>query len=78
MISLSCVSVRYRSGAKAIGAVVALQNISLHVSMGDFVFLVGPTGAGKSTLLKLLYRDVAPTEGKVVVAGLDLATMKPQ
>lgn len=76
MISLSDVAVHYRSGAKGIGAVVALRDVSLHVPSGDFVFLVGPTGAGKSTLLKLLYRDVAATSGTVTVAGLDLSTMK--
>ncbi len=78
MISLSRVAVQYRSGAKSIGAVVALRDVSLQVPAGDFVFLVGPTGAGKSTLLKLLYRDVAPTSGTVTVAGLDLAAMKPR
>ncbi len=78
MISLSDVAVHYRSGARNIGAVVALRGVSLHVPAGDFVFLVGPTGAGKSTLLKLLYRDVAPTSGTVTVAGLNLSAMKPR
>ncbi|MBC8137161.1 MAG: ATP-binding cassette domain-containing protein [Fibrella sp.] len=77
MISLSQVAVHYRSGAKGIGAVVALRDVSLQVPDGDFLFLVGPTGAGKSTLLKLLYRDVAPTSGTVTVAGLNLSAMNP-
>ena len=75
MIELSHVAVTFRFGAKGIGEVSALRDITLSVPPQDFVFLVGPTGAGKSTLLKLLYRDVAPTAGKVTVAGLDLAAL---
>lgn len=76
MIELSHVAVSFRFGAKGIGEVAALRDITLSVPPQDFAFLVGPTGAGKSTLLKLLYRDVAPTAGKVTVAGLDLAALR--
>ncbi|MDH4070870.1 MAG: cell division ATP-binding protein FtsE [Ignavibacteria bacterium] len=44
-----------------------LDQISLSVSPGEFVFLVGQTGSGKSTLLRLMYMDLVPTEGTVVV-----------
>ena len=72
MIELSHVSVTYK------GEVDALRDVSLCVPKGDFVFLVGPTGAGKSTLLKLLYRDILPTAGSLVVAGRDLTRMRPR
>lgn len=44
-----------------------LKRINLTVQNGEFVFLVGPSGAGKSTVLKLIYMDVMPTDGQVVV-----------
>ena len=44
-----------------------LDNISFEVQPGEFVFLVGQTGSGKSTILKLMYMDLKPTNGTVVV-----------
>jgi len=53
----------------------ALHDITVHVDKGEFVFLVGPTGEGKSTLLKLIYREIVPTSGRVIVAGTDVGPM---
>jgi cell division transport system ATP-binding protein len=44
-----------------------LDNISFEVQPGEFMFLVGQTGSGKSTILKLMYMDLKPTNGTVVV-----------
>ncbi len=52
---------------------IALHSINLEVKDGEFVSIVGPAGAGKSTLLKLLTRELTPTEGVVIVDGVDLA-----
>ena len=52
---------------------LALKNINLQIEKGEFVFLVGSSGAGKSTLMKLLYREESPTEGKVIVGGVDVS-----
>ncbi|MSO42121.1 MAG: cell division ATP-binding protein FtsE [Solirubrobacterales bacterium] len=57
------------------GGHVALERVSLRVDRGEFVFLVGPTGCGKSTLIKMLIRELAPTEGEVLIAGRDIATI---
>jgi cell division transport system ATP-binding protein len=57
------------------GGHVALERVSLRVDRGEFVFLVGPTGCGKSTLIKLLIRELEPTEGEVMIAGRDIATL---
>jgi cell division transport system ATP-binding protein len=57
--------------------IAALQDVSLSVEEGEFVFVVGPTGTGKSTLLRLLYRDEVPTRGAIHVAGFAVHTMRP-
>jgi cell division transport system ATP-binding protein len=57
--------------------VFALQDVSLTVEKGEFVFLTGPSGAGKSTLFKLLLRAETPTAGDVIVNGRNLARLNP-
>ncbi len=52
-----------------------LTGINLHVSPGETIALVGKTGAGKSTLIKLLSRFHDPTEGQVLVDGVDLRSV---
>ena len=55
----------------------ALRGIDLHISPGEFVFLVGASGAGKSTLMKMLYLEERPTRGNVYVAGIDIGSLSP-
>lgn len=59
----------------SLAATPALDNISLQVDAGDWVFLVGASGMGKTTLLKLLYREELPEQGQVLVGGSDIATV---
>jgi len=60
---------------KRYGDHCALEEVSLHVANGEFVFLVGPSGAGKSTLLRLIYMDEFPSDGQVVVGPYVSTTM---
>ena len=53
----------------------ALDNISIDVEKGEFVFLVGLSGSGKSTFLRLVLREEKPTSGNILVAGKDLNTL---
>jgi cell division transport system ATP-binding protein len=55
--------------------VYALQDLTLTIGKGEFVFLTGPSGAGKSTLLRLLLRQEPPSSGHLVVGGRSLAKM---
>lgn len=71
MIDFEHVSMEYKRGGR-----LALEDVSLHVEPGEFVFLVGHSGAGKSTLLKLILREVLPSEGKVFVDGKDVARLR--
>lgn len=45
----------------------ALTDITLHVKKGDFFFITGPSGSGKTTLLKLIFREILPTHGQIII-----------
>ncbi len=56
--------------------ITAMNNVSLHVAKGEFVFVLGPSGAGKSTFLKLMLREEVADKGEVIVNGYNLSKIK--
>ena len=70
MIRLENVSKTYQTG------VPALNDISLNIEAGEFVFITGPSGSGKSTLIKLMLHEIDPTQGKIIVNGKNLQGVK--
>lgn len=69
MITMTNVAKVYPNGS------TALDDITVTIEKGDFVFLVGPSGAGKSTFIKLLFREEQPTAGQIVVNGQNIAAI---
>ena len=70
MIDLDRVSKQYEKGQPAV------DEISLHVDQGEFVFVVGDSGSGKSTMIRLLLKELEPTSGIITVGGRVLNTMR--
>lgn len=70
MIEFREVSKQYPTGQ------LALYNVNLVMQKGEMAFLTGHSGAGKSTLLRLIALLDYPTQGEVIVGGVDIRTLK--
>jgi cell division transport system ATP-binding protein len=71
VISFENVSMAYPGQQRA-----ALEDVSVEVAPGEFVFLVGASGSGKSTFLRLVLRESKASHGRIMVAGRDLGRMR--
>lgn len=70
MIRLENVSKAYTEG------IPALNDISIQIQEGEFVFVMGDSGSGKSTLIKLLLKELEPTEGTIYINSQDLSHIR--
>lgn len=71
-ISFDKLSFRYGPNSKNV-----IENLNLRVSPGEIIGIVGRSGSGKSTLTKLIQRLYTPSEGRILVDGLDISTIDP-
>ena len=69
MIEVQNVTKRY-------GTTIAVDNLSFKVEPGQILGFLGPNGAGKTTTMRVLTGYMPPTEGKVIVAGFDVLTIR--
>ncbi len=69
MISFLNVTCSFRKNA-------GVKNLNFNIDDGEFVFLTGPSGAGKSTLLRLIYMDLFPEDGKVLIRDFDSSRIR--
>src|SRR5262247_1378002 len=63
--------------SKRFGAVVALDEVSLEIGRGECLAVIGESGSGKTTLLRCFNRLIEPDGGRILVDGVDAATLDP-
>ena len=68
MITFDHVTKKYRTN-------IGLDDVSVHIDKGDFVFLVGPSGAGKSTFIKLILKEIDADEGTIEACGYEVTNL---
>jgi len=59
--------------SKSFGPSIALQDLTMRIEKGEFVFVSGPSGAGKTTLLRLIFGTEEPTSGHILINGINLS-----
>jgi spermidine/putrescine transport system ATP-binding protein len=69
--------IEFRGITKRFGPVVAVDNVSLSISEGEFFALLGPSGCGKTTLLRMLAGFETPSSGTILIDGADVTRTQP-
>ncbi len=71
------VAVRLESIVKRFGDVIAVDGVDLEVREGEFFSMLGPSGSGKTTCLRMIAGFERPTEGRVLLDGVDVGDLPP-
>jgi cell division transport system ATP-binding protein len=66
--------IQLRAATKRYADTCALDDVTLDIEAGEFVYLIGPSGAGKTTMLKLLTRELVADDGDVLIDGEDIGS----
>ncbi len=69
--------IKLQNITKKFGGVVAIQDVNMHISLGDTFGLIGPNGAGKTTIFNIITGNYKPTSGKVFLKHEDITNYKP-
>ena len=67
--------IHFENVTKKYSANTGIDNVSLHIDRGEFVFLVGPSGAGKSTFIKLVMKEIEADVGSIRVMGNEIVEL---
>ncbi|MDD2189396.1 MAG: cell division ATP-binding protein FtsE [Eubacteriales bacterium] len=64
--------IAFNNVTKSYGTNIGIQDVTVKIDKGDFVFLVGPSGAGKSTFVKLILKEITPDKGSIKLNGMEI------
>ena len=65
----------FENVTKSYGTNIGIQDVSVQIDKGDFVFVVGPSGAGKSTFIKLILKEIEVDEGNIRLNRVDIPSL---
>lgn len=68
--------IEFKNVTKYYGENVGLEDVTISIDKGDFIFLVGPSGAGKSTFIKLILKEINADSGSILVNGKEVTELK--
>lgn len=69
--------IRFENVTKRFGSFIAVDDVSLDIEAGEFFSLLGPSGCGKTTLLRMLAGLETPSEGRILIDGVDMVGVPP-
>ena len=67
--------IEFSNVTKTYNGNIGIENVSVAIEQGEFVFLVGPSGAGKSTFIKLIIKEINPESGSIKIKGREITNM---